>query len=222
MKKIFLFMILTLWNESGFSRAPVSGCRLIEDKVDEVIDHNQSRCLISTDNKIEAFKNFLNHDDTDLRDYVSDVSDREKWFICLHFSSQLFLRGSCFANLSDVPIYEEKTSLEIRNSSFIQKNHLPIFGVNMTNTKIKFFHEINAIFLGSLKSELRDIRNFKFVEPQSDIIFDTYEDLKGAYSELTNAHDLQISISLMDSPTISAKGFPQYRTRNVVKFHCSN
>jgi hypothetical protein len=222
MKKICLSIFLISWSFSLFSQGNSTGCKMIEDKIDEVIDLNNSLCLMRTESKIENFKNFLNQDNTDEREYVSDAIDRDKWFICLHFASQLYFRGSCFANKSDVPKYEEKTSLDLRTSSSIQKNHLPIFSVNITSKKIKFFHQINALFIGSNKAGLKDLNNFYFVEPQTDVIFRKIEELKGAYSEISNMEDFTITISLMDSPTYSSQGALQYRTRDVIKFLCSN
>ncbi len=222
MKKNFLLILLVSWCVPVFSQENFTGCKTIQDKVDEVIDFNNSLCLMRTENKFEKFTNFLNEDNTDERDYVSDVTDRNKWFICLHFASQLYLRGSCFANLNDVPKYEEKTSLDVRTFSSSNKNHLPIFSLNLTSRRAKFFHQVNAIFLGSNKAGLRDLRNFYFVEPQTDVIFRNIEELKGAYSEIANIGDLNVTISLMDSPTYSAQGTVQYRTRDVIKFLCSN
>jgi hypothetical protein len=222
MKKNLLFFILISWCVPVFSQRAFTGCRVVEDKVDEAINLNNSLCLMRTEDNIEGFKNFLNQDNTDEREFVSDVSDRNKWFICLHFATQLYLRGSCFANLSDVPKYEEKTSLDVRTFSSSKKNHLPIFSVNLTSRKAKFFHQVNALFLGSNKVGLRDLRNFYFVEPQTDVIFGNIEELKGAYSEIANIDDFTVTISLMNSPTYSSRGALQYRTRDVIKFLCSN
>lgn len=222
MKKNFLFILFVSLCVPVFSQENSTGCKMIEDKIDEVIDLNNSLCLMRNEDKIENFKNFLNQDNTDEREYVSDAIDRDKWFICLHFASQLYFRGSCFAKISDVPKYEEKTSLDLRTSSSTQKNQLPIFSVNLTSRKAKFFHQINALYSGSNKAGLRDLRNFYFVEPQTDFIFRKIEEIKGAYSEISNIEDFTITISLMESPTYTSQGTLQYRTRDVIKFLCSN
>jgi hypothetical protein len=202
-------------------------CSLTSESINTNITSDDKLCLENNDEsnqRLRILDTFLHQDLTDIRKYITlseaKGSDK-KWFVCQQFSSQLYLRGSCLSSKNQYKIYEEKTSIEVSNRESSLKNKLPIFSVNLKNTKIKYFHQINALFVGDKASDLKDINNYVFVEPQTDRTYRSIEEYKKSSISLARIEDLQVKILKMGKPGTTSNGDLQYNSQEIVRFKCS-
>lgn len=172
----------------------------------------------------EKFDQFLQEDKTDERAYVPLSKDnKENWFVCQHFSTQTFMRGSCHANSEHNATYEEKTKITINDQPSSLGNQLPIFYLSIACASCKFYHAINAIFIGETVEEMGDISNYILFEPQGDELYFSVDELRQKWKSynMHTATDLKLKISVMDKPGETSDGSLQFRTKPLANFDCS-
>jgi len=180
------------------------------------------KCDDNSKYKKEDFEAFLSEDNTDEFLYVAGAKD-PKWYVCQHFSTQTFMRGSCFANTNNNGDYEQRTPIKISNGLTSQSNRLPIFYVSIASKSKKLYHAINAIFTGDTVEQMGNIENYILFEPQSDKKYFTVDELRQDWKSygLDKANDLKLKISVMDTPGSVSDGGLQFRTQEIASFDCS-
>jgi len=204
------------------SAPPPSSCPSKSKLSDEELAQKFFKCADGTMYSKDELAQFLKDDNTDTYPYVAKPQE-PSWFVCQHFSTQAFMRGSCFANSEDVETYEEKTPIKINNGLTPLSNKLPIFYLSLGSASNGFYHAINAIFTGSTVEEMKDINNYIFFEPQSDKLYKSVDELRADWTKynLDTANDLKFKISTMDKPGSTSDGSLQFRTQEVISFDCS-
>ena len=195
-----------------------SNCQSIDKIFDTKIANQYTKCSNSNGD----FENFLELDSTDKFPYVLDAKSPD-WYVCQHFSTQAFMRGSCFANSTDNKDYENRTPIRINEGLTTQSNKLPIFYLSIASKSSKLYHAINAIFIGNTVEEMANIDNYILFEPQSDKKYFSVDELRQDWKSynLHKADDLKLKISVMDTPGSVTDGGLQFRTKDIVSFNCS-
>jgi hypothetical protein len=189
---------------------------------DAKIAANYLKCANNEEFTNEKFDKFLDLDTTDKFPYILDAKSPD-WYVCQHFSTQTFMRGSCFANTTDNQDYEKRTPIKINEGLTEQSNKLPIFYVSIASKSSKLYHAINAIFIGKTAEDMVNIDNYILFEPQSDKKYFSVDELRQDWKSynLDKADDLKLRISVMDTPGSVSNGDLQFRTKEVVSFDCS-
>lgn len=197
----------------------VNECEL-KSEVDTNILEQYKKCPSTPYNK-DVFEKFLSEDQTSEFTYVLD-SKSPDWYVCQHFSTQSFMRGSCFANQDYTDAYEESTNIVIQNEETKLKNQQPIFYVSIASPSNNFYHAINAVFIGETIEDMQDINNYILYEPQSDKLYYSISDFRSDWEKykLPTATDLEFKISVMDKPGYTSNGSLQFITKGLVEFKC--
>jgi hypothetical protein len=158
----------------------VNNCSLKTEPDQEVLN-KYKQCNNHKYNQ-EVFGQFLSEDQTSEFTYVLDAKSPD-WFVCQHFSTQSFMRGSCFANHEFSPEYEKSTNIKIQNEDSKLQNQQPIFYVSIASPSNNFYHAINAVFIGDSVEEMKDLNNFILYEPQSDKLYYTIKDFRADWEK---------------------------------------
>jgi hypothetical protein len=155
-------------------------------------------------------KKVLFEDQTDKQVYVPGK------FVCHNFASTFYLQNSCLiTNFDNIDIDGIKQDWGIVIQRLGEKIKLPIYYVGLANKKSGFYHAINAMLVNPEKPN--EITSYIFIEPQTDEVFFTPQELHKAYYNFYGSDSVTVSIQTFDE---FKKSGPIYQsiTNEVVQF----
>lgn len=140
--------------------------------------------------------NILKEDTTDELTYINGK------FVCHNFASTLYIqRSSLLTNLEDFDLHSIAIDWGVIVKRLGESCKLPIYYVSLSQEQTGFYHAINALLINPEKPE--DISSYIFIEPQSDAVMFTKEQVFEKYSRYyKNKIDkpvLKLKIGILES-----------------------
>lgn len=144
----------------------------------------------------ETLKRVLEEDKTNERKYIVGK------FVCHNFAKTFYLqRSSLVEDLSAFDIKGIADDWGVVIQRLAETEKLPIYTVTLIQKEYGFYHMINAVLIDEKNPE--KMESYVFIEPQSDAIMATPQDVYNRYSyyyDKTPEHEpLTLEIGLFES-----------------------
>jgi len=152
---------------------------------------NKSKIKSNQEVVPQDLKTIIKNDQTDKYKYINGK------FVCHNFASTFYLQNSCLiSSFDNIDINGIKEDWGIIIQRLNESLKMPIYYVSMVNTKTGFYHAINALRVNPDKPN--EISSYIFIEPQTDEVFMTAQELHQSYNFYYGGEPVEISIQTFD------------------------